>query len=229
MIWIGLDDTDMRGWPGTGHLARDLAAWLGKRLPLFGVTRHQLLRDPRIPMTAKNSAVAIHLRSGDPALLPGLADDVARWVRRRAAPGSRPGICLAWEVPEEVMRFGRRAQREVVTREEALALVATQGVILRDLGENGNGVIGALAAVGLAATGNDGRFVLYRRLREVRGWVSVAELLAEGIAQVQTVAGEAVTQGMVDTGNKLRPSLVGGRPVLWVKQVDDHWVAVRRD
>jgi len=49
------------------------------------------------------------------------------------------------------------------------------------------------------------------------------------VARVQAVTGEILTQGLVDTRGKLRPSLVDGRPVLWVERMNDHWVAVRRD
>ena len=227
MIWIGLDDTDVPGSPGTGHLARNLAIWLGDRFPLFGVTRHQLLQDPRVPMTSKNSAAVVHLQADGP--VNGLIDEVVRWMAERAAPESEPGVCLAWAVPEDVIAFGRRAQREIVTREEALALAEAGGLILRDVRKDGDGVIGALAAVGLAATGNDGRFVLYRRLRDLKGLVSVDSLLKEGVARVRAVTGEVLTQGLVDTRDKLRPSLIDGQPVLWVEPAGDHWIAVRKD
>ena len=227
MVWIGLDDTDIPGSPGTGHLARELAAYLGSRYPVYGVTRHQLLQDPRVPMTSKNSAAVVHLQADGP--VDGLIDEVARWVAERAAPESEPGICLAWAVPETVVVFGRRAQREIVTCEEALALAEADGLLLRGPRGGKSGVIGALAAVGLAATGDDGRFVLYRRLRDLKGLVSVPSLMREGIARVQTVTGEVLTQGLVDTQGKLRPSLVEGRPVLWVERKNDRWIAVRRD
>jgi len=227
VIWIGLDDTDTPGAPGTGQLARELAAYLGLRYPVYGVTRHQLSRDPHIPMTAKNSAAVVHLLMNEPER--ELIDEVVEWIAERAAPESEPGVCLAWAVPEQVTAFGRRAQQEIVTRKEALALAEGDGLLLRNLRENGRGIIGALAAVGLAATGNDGRFVLYRHLRDLRGVVSVASLLREGVARVQAVTGEILTQGLVDTQGKLRPSLVDGRPVLWVERMNDRWVAVRKD
>ncbi|HIQ02653.1 MAG TPA: ABC transporter substrate-binding protein [Anaerolineales bacterium] len=229
MIWIGLDDTDAVGRPGTGHLARELAVWLGERFPVFGVTRHQLLQDPRVPMTAKNSAVAIHLQVDGAKGLADLAGVVAWWVGTRVAPGSDPGLCLAQEVPEPVVAFGQRAKGALVTQEEAWGLAARAGLILQGIGGNGGGVIGALAAVGLAASGSDGRFTLCGRLRELRGVQPISALLAAGVARVQAVTGEPLADGWVDTGGKLRPSLVGGLPVLWVERQGDRWMAVRRD
>jgi len=61
MVFIGLDDTDTLESRGTGYLARQIAAALASDYPLLGVTRHQLLRDPRVPCTRNNSSAAIAL------------------------------------------------------------------------------------------------------------------------------------------------------------------------
>src|SRR5512139_2830247 len=96
ILYIGLDDTDILNSPGTGHLARDIAANLAARYPIWGITRHQLLNDPRVPMTARNSANVIHLVVEPAGLdLPGLADEVAGLMLARFQPGSDPGLCLA--------------------------------------------------------------------------------------------------------------------------------------
>jgi len=61
MVFIGLDDTDALESRGTGYLARQIAAALATDYPVLGVTRHQLLRDPRVPCTRNNSSAAIAL------------------------------------------------------------------------------------------------------------------------------------------------------------------------
>ena len=57
------------------------------------------------------------------------------------------------------MRFGRRAQEEILTKEEAYeAASAYPGTVyLSEHGGTGEGVIGALAGAGLRLTGSDGR------------------------------------------------------------------------
>ena len=62
-IFIGLDDTDTIESPsGTGHLARMLMTELAEgEIVSYGVSRHQLLFDRRIPYTAKNSANVVHI------------------------------------------------------------------------------------------------------------------------------------------------------------------------
>ena len=70
MYLVGLDDTDVLESRGTGHLARQIAAALATEYQVLGVTRHQLLLDPRVPCTRNNSCAAIVLgenedRDGD--------------------------------------------------------------------------------------------------------------------------------------------------------------------
>ncbi len=231
-LYIGLDDTDILSSPGTGHLARDLASILSTRWSLIGVTRHQLLFDPRVPMTAKNSANVIHLRPGSKTEgdLSALADEVANLMLARFQPGSDPGLCVAVDPPAAISAFGRRTQTSLVTAKEARSLAESHNLILRPLGGDGGGIIGALAAVGLAATGNDGRFNWVGQVRELRGVQPVAAILAAGVAHLQTPEGELIDSGLVETNDKVRPALIDGQAVLLVeKGTDNLWQTVRRD
>jgi len=228
MLFIGLDDTDNLESRGTGHLAREIAAALGADYPLFGVTRHQLLVDDRVPCTKNNSCAAIALDvvgDVDPAVL---LERVRAMMLADFQPGSDPGLCIAHTVPAVVGEFGRRAQREIVSQKEARALAAEHGLLLQGLGGDEDGVIGALAAVGLAATGEDGRYVLVRRSRELAGLQPVSALLAAGIVSVQTVDGQPVTGGMVQT-DRLRPARRGGLPIAVVEWAGDHWLPLKLD
>ena len=64
-------------------------------------------------------------------------------------------------------------------------------------------------------------------MRELRGVQPVAAILAAGVAQVQTAAGQVLSYGQVDTGNKVRPALLGGQPVLLVEPGDNLWRTVQ--
>ena len=228
MFFIGLDDTDNLESRGTGHLAREIAAALAADHPLLGVTRHQLLVDPRVPCTKNNSAAAIALDVDgdvDPVVL---LDQVRALMLADFQPGSDPGLCIAHTVPAAVSEFGRRAQREVVTQDDARALAAEYGLLLHGLGGDQGGVIGALAAVGLAATGEDGRYVLVGRSRDLTGLQPVSALLAAGIVAVQTLDGRPVTGGLVQT-DKLRPPRRGGQPIAIVQWAGDHWLPLKLD
>jgi hypothetical protein len=60
LIYIGLDDTDNKTSRGTGRLARAIAESLAERYAVRGITRHQLLVDPRVPYTSHNSSATLH-------------------------------------------------------------------------------------------------------------------------------------------------------------------------
>jgi len=228
MFFIGLDDTDNLESRGTGHLAREIAAALAADYPVLGVTRHQLLVDPRVPCTKNNSSAAVALEVDGDVDSSVLLDRVRDMMLADFQPGSDPGLCVARVVPDTVTEFGHRAQRELVTPGEAQELAAACGLHLVALGGDGSGVIGALAAVGLADTGHDGRYVLVGRSRELTGLQPVSALLAAGIAAVQTVDGRKVHDGLVQT-DKLRPARRGGRPVAVVEWAGDHWLPLKLD
>ncbi len=228
MIFIGLDDTDVIGTPGTGHLARDLAAELSAAHEVLGVVRQQLLVDPRVPCTKNNSSAALVLNGAPADCVPALLEQVRGFMLARFTPGSDPGLCVAATVPPAVAAFGRRAQCELVTQAEARALAAEHGLALVGLGGTEDGVIGALAAVGLTAGGEAGRYVQVGRSRELTGLQPVAALLAAGIAAVQTPEGEPVTEGLILT-DKLRPARRGGWPVAIVTWNGEYWVPLKLD
>jgi len=142
--------------------------------------------------------------------------------------GSDPGLCVAAGVPDAVSDFGRRAQRELVSQAEARVLAREHGIWLEGLGGTQDGVIGALASVGLSATGEAGRYVWTGRMRELCGLQPVEALLAAGIAAVQTPDGRPVAEGMVST-DRLRPARRGGRPVAVVEWAGDHWLPLKLD
>jgi hypothetical protein len=184
---------------------------------VLGVTRHQLLIDPRVPCTAKNSGAAILLGPNGRFVPDALIDRIQALMREHFNPGSDPGLCIAPHVPEDIRAFGRRAQQNLVTQSEARALAAAHSIPLQGLGGTEDGVIGALAAVGLAASGDDGRYVMVGRSRELSGPQPVAAVLAAGIADVRTLDGRPVTGGLVLT-DKLRPARRGALPIAFVER-----------
>lgn len=228
MWFIGLDDTDTLDSRGTGYLARQIAARLEMEHCLLGVTRHQLLRDPRVPCTRKNSCAAILLDGEGRLEFRELLEQVRGLVLEGCQPGSDPGLCVARVVAPVVRDFGRRVKERLVTQEEARALAKACGLFLEGLGGDESGVIGALAAVGLAASGDDGRYVLVGRSRELCGPQSVSAVLEAGIVAVRTEEGQQVSEGLVQT-DKLRPARRGGKPVAIVRWSGGCWQPLKLD
>jgi tRNA(Ile2) C34 agmatinyltransferase TiaS len=227
MLFIGLDDTDNLESRGTGHLARQIAGAVANDGEVIGVTRHQLLVDPRVPYTKNNSASAILLR-GDGLDVEKVAERVRALMLADFQMGSDPGLCVAKSVPAAITDFGQRAQRELVTQDEARTLAGQYGIFLTGLGGDEDGVIGALSAVGLAACGDDGRYVLVNRSRDLVGLQPISAILAAGIDAVQTLDGRPVADGLVSI-DRLRPARRGERAVLFVERDGEYWLPLKLD
>ena len=234
--FIGIDDTDNLESRGTGYRARMLGlalqeSGLGQ---LQSVTRHQLLVHPDIRYTSHNSSACLALDGS------GSIGDIetfcASFLRRESAEGSDAGLCV---LPQEqvdpgVRYFGLRAKQEVLGQADAFDCAGRIGANLRGLTGDGGGIIGALAAVGLRSTGDDGRFLWLPGLRELQGISTAADLweLAR-IEVVQSLDGAPLPpEAFVELGDWVRPVLQGGRSVLFVEPSEGdtgHWRVAARE
>jgi hypothetical protein len=223
-LYISLDDTDTRESRGTGRLARAIARNLTESgFRVSGVSRHQLLVHPDIPYTSHNSCAVIHVENGsDPGHLFGL---VRNMVQEDFVEGSDPGLAVArhGDILPEITEFGLRAKRDVLTQKMAQDLADHADVALEGLGGTNGGIIGALAGLGLAVTGNDGRYVQFGNLRELTGDLLAGDILASGVSRICTLSGDTITSGIVQVKKFPKPAIRDGRPVLFVKE-EDHGI-----
>ncbi len=200
-ILIGIDDTDNNDSPGSGSAAEQLARELCSNglAQCQGITRHQLYVHSEIPYTSHNSSMCI------PARIHGdrLGDIISfgqSFLRSNSAKGSDPGLCVVVDDSgldrDALIQYGQQAKEIILDKTAAYGLAEDLGVHLSEHGGTGGGVIGALAAIGLRLSGNDGRY---------RGWhfpdnaglpVSVADLCS------QTSADAVVTED----GQRLAPA-----------------------
>jgi tRNA(Ile2) C34 agmatinyltransferase TiaS len=226
VIFIGIDDTDIVGTPGTNQLARAILKRLGETARNSIICRHQLFFDPRVPYTSHNGSASIQLPDASEAdseqLLRTIRETMCDWF----VAGSDPGLCIATDATEEMKAFSLRCKSEVVMQAEALDIAGHAGCHLEGLGGTEQGIIGALAAVSLVAGGDDGRVV------HLHAWPypdeafcgprEIEELSARGVEEIrQFPSGDPVTTGPIDIGKHLRPNWRGGRIVLFVDAVAD--------
>jgi len=227
-ILVCLDDTDNLESRGTGELASLLSAELeeqGWGQTSF-ITRHQLLVHPDIPYTSHNSAMCFSAVLSTQCPLPRFIDHASRFLERESAPGSDPGLCVArldqLTTPAALIDFGLSAKRQVLDKQAAYALAKELGVHLSEHGGTGQGVVGALAGVGLRLGGNDGRLKGRLAFGEPGEQRSVGELLAHPL--VDTVRGldgcrPEVTE-TVELGEKIKTVLLEGQSVLLLERID---------
>lgn len=221
MYWLGIDDTDTLDSPGTNKLALHLLRVFADEVAIKLIVRHQLLVDPRIPYTSHNGCVSLSVTPKATWSIAQLAGRLRPLIEEWSPPGSDPGFCVADHVPLEIVEFGERCQVAVVTSGEAHDVARRCGVHLESVGGTGGGVIGALAGVGLLATGNDGRVLHYGdgtgERFDVRGSLPVREVLRRGVTRVEhQLTGESIDHGTVILAKRLRPNLRNGELVLYV-------------
>jgi hypothetical protein len=228
MIVVGIDTLETAG---TNQLAREIVRRLADRLRCISIVRHQLFFDPRVPYTSKNGSASLCFQDAD---IPreALVDAIRHIVQEWYVEGSDPGLAVTFEaIPEAITAFGERCKREVVPQNEARQLAMQHGIHLEGLGGTEGGVIGSLAALGLIVTGNDGRIVQWRTWPDdLGGLTHVDSVLERGVQVRERTAGDPVTSGTIDLGKKLRPNLVGGQAVLWVRRGETDeadWVALK--
>jgi tRNA(Ile2) C34 agmatinyltransferase TiaS len=221
VIYVGIDDTDIAGTPGTNQLARAILKRLGLRAEGAIICRHQLFFDPRVPYTSKNGSASIQLPLGERIGPDRLTDAIRDVMREWFVEGSDPGLCVASGSCSEMERFAARAKIEVVTQAEARAVASSAGCHLEALGGTGQGIIGALSAVPLAAGGNDGRVVhlaAWPYPDDFSGRQDVTAVAARGVEEIRELGSDRPHHGtMVDVGKHLRPNWRGGRVVLYVE------------
>jgi len=229
-LYIALDDTDTRESRGTGRLARSIARDLQLAgYHLSGVSRHQLLVHPGIPYTSHNSCAVIHVENGGDS--DSLFDLVRELMLGDFIPGSDPGLAVAGhdDITTEITGFGLETKKSVRTQDEARAIARKSGIRLEGLGGTNDGVIGALAGIGLAASGNDGRYILFRNLRDFSGDIRVEDLLAAGVSLVTTLSGDPITTGTVRVRKFPKPAIRNRMTVLFAEERDGIYHEVIRD
>ena len=225
-LLIGLDDTDNAAGGGTGALAQRLILALDETRvgAALGITRHLLLKDPALGATSDNIALCLALRASHRLTVAEVQETVQGFLAEERAAGSAPGIALArepaWQDVDGAARlvaFGRRAKAEVLDPQEALDLAAGASVALSFQGASNRGVVGALAAVCLHISGNDGFFVWMPDVRDIGGTVTYRQLrlLAPAVDVALDASGrEPGEEEQIDLGTWVRPILLQGLAVL---------------
>jgi hypothetical protein len=243
-VLVGIDDTDNLASPGTGWIAQSLIRQLaseGFGEPL-GITRHQLLKDPRVPYTSHNSSACLALGTCAGSDVDALERCAAGFLRNHAAEGSDPGLAITCSDVgqadhQALTEFGFTAKRELVDQASAWACAAAHGVRLSGHGGTEDGVIGALAAVGLHLHGSDGFFLWMPGVRELPpGWCSYQHLIHTlPIDDARTLTGDRPTPDTtIEIGPWIRPLLLNGHAVLLLERIDSadappRWRTAPRD
>jgi hypothetical protein len=219
---IGIDDTDSPTTEGTGRHACRLGELITERRQgrLVSITRHQLLRHPDIYYTTSNSAVCLLVDAATESRR-DLELTCREFLRRYSAPASDPGFALAaWQdVSPEVINWGKQAKHLRHDRSDAIELAKSNRISCVGFHGTGVGVIGALAAIGLYFSGEDGRFIYLPGLDKLKGTLTLPTIKSTcHLARVENQRGRSpLERDLIDLGTSPTPILRGGKPVLLVE------------
>lgn len=233
-IYICIDDTDtLTGPRGTGKLARAIADTIARDYPVFGVTRHQLYVHPDIPYTSHNSDAVIHVETDADDAMDHLFEIAEQVMLDDFLEGSDPGLAVASErqITPSLIVYGQDAKCSVLTQERARTLAKNLHIRLKGLGGTEDGVIGAMAGLGLAYLKCDGRYLQKGIVRSILDSCTVERLFEAGVDEVCSLDGTQYTTGTVyfRPGKSPRFCPVCGRTVVFVKQEEDRLVDDKRD
>ena len=162
---VCIDDTDDICTKGTGEIAEEIAVKLAASAENKNssttrlVTRHQLYVHPDIPYTSHNSSMCFQIDT--PLDFVRIKDICVTHLKQESASVADPGLAIldleSDFTIKKLIEFGQSAKTEVKTKEQAYELAKAQGVDLTEHGGTGQGVIGAIAGIGLRLSGQDGR------------------------------------------------------------------------
>ena len=140
--FVCIDDTDNLEEKSTGKLAQIIIDHIEEKGigKCSFITRHQLYFHPDIPYTSHNSTMCFVVEHINNIYKP-LRDLVVHFLLNESAKGSDPGLCIAEmekvKDKELLIDYGRRAKREILTKELAYGTADKLGVHLQSMAAQG--------------------------------------------------------------------------------------------
>ncbi|MFA9423444.1 MAG: hypothetical protein ACERLG_07685 [Sedimentibacter sp.] len=226
--FVCIDDTDNLESRGTGALASLMIEDIEK----FGwgkcsyITRHQLYFHPDVPFTSHNSTMCFVI-DHEKKIYDDFKNYAVNFLEKESAEGSDPGLCIAnYEVikdSQELISYGKRAKKEILTKKIAYETAQNIGVHLSEHGGTGGGVIGALAGIGLRLTGNDGRIKGKLHFPIQGDVITVKEILDNSdVDLVQGTEGQLISDSeKIKLGEKVKAVYLNFQKVLLVYEKSD--------
>ncbi len=222
-IFVAIDNTDNIESRGTSELAEMLSKTLARKGWGKGgaVTRHQMLIHPDIPYTSHNSAMCF-IADMHKTMLDEFICFAQDFLANESTTGSAPGLCVADhsgnEITRKLMDFGLSAKERVLEKKDAYNLARILNVHLSEHGGTGQGIIGALAGVGLRMIGNDSRFKGHFKIKPPGALISVGDLKkTSGVGVVKSLEGQMLDdEEMVILGEKVKAVLLENRSTMLV-------------
>ena len=221
-IYVGIDNTSNNESVGTAKFARSIATKISDKYPIYGVSRHQFYQHPDINYSTHNFGAVIHINLDDAKYVDKIFMTIKKIIESEYNEGSNPclGVSHTNQITPAVINYGHDAKKSILTHKRAYNLALNSHIKLEGFGKTKNGVIGAIAGIGLAATRNDGRFLQIGSIRSIKEPQPVENFIAAGVEKIFTLDGRRITEGIIfNNDNKpVKPSPINGEIILFVSE-----------
>jgi tRNA(Ile2) C34 agmatinyltransferase TiaS len=116
---------------------------------------------PKIKYSTYNFGAVIHLDCNDEKFVDDILLTIKRIMENEFNMESNTDLAVAHEnqISSAIINYGQDAKKSILTPKRAVDLAINSNIKLEGFGKTKNGVIGAIASIGLAATKNDGKFL----------------------------------------------------------------------
>ena len=152
ILHVGFDDTDSRFGRCTTHLAFKLVSCLNKKDVKFLDYPLLIRLNPNIPWkTSGNGAVCLRIMITKDNNIENIFDFIKNEIEKNSAigKGANPGlVCLqSKEIPAEIKEFNRLAMFDILSKQKVIKIAQKYNLKYFGFG-NGQGLVGAMAAIG---------------------------------------------------------------------------------
>ena len=219
ILHIGFDDTDSRKGMCTTFLAYKIVEYLKKERVKFLDYPYLIRFNPNVPWkTRGNGAVALKIQTSKPQLI---KKNIVRYIKKYSAvqDGANPGLVFYEhkDIPENFSKFGKMALYRLVSRNEAKKFVQDNKLETYHLG-NGQGLIGAIGAIGYDFRDHTFELISYRdkvNLRKKR------EIFKDSVEKMQKLTFPRTFNSFDESKNRILIAPHGPDPVLFGVRGED--------
>lgn len=219
VLHIGFDDTDSRKGMCTTFLAYKVVEYLKKEKVKFIDYPYLIRFNPNVPWkTRGNGAVALKIKTQKPKLI---KKNIIKYIKKYSAvtDGANPGLVFYEhkEIPEDFAKFGKMALYRLVGRNEVKKFIQNNGIETYHLG-NGQGLIGAIGAIGYDFRDHTFELISYRD-KENLG--KKREILKDSVKKMQQLTFPKTFNSFDESKNRVLIAPHGPDPVLFGVRGED--------
>ena len=219
VLHIGFDDTDSRKGMCTTFLAYKVVEYLKKEKVKFIDYPYLIRFNPNVPWkTRGNGAVALKIKTQKPKLI---KKNIIKYIKKYSAvnDGANPGLVFYEhkDIPEDFAKFGKMALYRLVGRNEVKKFIQNNGIETYHLG-NGQGLIGAIGAIGYDFRDHTFELISYRD-KENLG--KKREILKDSVKKMQQLTFPKTFNSFDESKNRVLIAPHGPDPVLFGVRGED--------